>query len=924
MARAVFALLLLSVVAAAHVARGGTLSARAAAATLVASALLLLVVRALRARRSLSTPGQVIRKVLISTQRDLGERTLRAFNLLEQKQSLRGQSAELADLHFERLVQRASLDAVSNLGKRRARIFAQLALLLLGTSTLVAVAAPLRLLEGLDVLAARNGRAPVDMRWLERPRIDGRPPSYLRQQDSVLALDSAAVLPEGTELSVRGRALHQDRELVLTDGVEQVPFVDDGSGALVAHWTLTRTVELKVAAKFGDVLIHEPRVLQLHSQRDRVPSVQLEGAPAEHELDKLEKLELRWSAIDDHSISQVDLVLRSGGRIERRTLERYPSDKRRASGGYVLYPHDAFLKRIFLPVTVRIEARDNDARQGSKWGQSAPIVLKPPTVGSPQNARYAALKALRDRLVDFLGKRIELDAIEEPKAKAEARRQLLEELTKLETEGLDSLAKEYQGLAVPRGWLNFARGQLERLRLAYRNKRNELKATEEAVLAIDSPLGSLAFRDAQAVAKQLGDVAEEAALGARQAQESEARDAGVERLDIAISVLRDGAKQLQALGVLGADLGNVALADLGRVTRSREQLDMMHAELAALHMAARLHRPNPSYSSKGGGGGGTESGGGRSGGSGTDAQGDPSQADKDFNRLAEDLARLAQEHGDAVDRTSMALDSAESGLETEQLSEEAKQRAEQLRRSAVHLPQPGERPGTGRASAALAREHTGAMAHDLERLALDEALESGRRARAAAEDAQRRGVDPQTQAQLQRTLSELKEQIAWAEQLQRQIQQQKEQAAQKSLSEIGELERELSERARRMSEEASGQAALPQDVRDRLSQAQRFMEEAANRLRSGEGEVGLNLQRSAQRLLEESETGQTGGEEQDQRGPDGEQTGKRRVGTGGDVPDPEADNGAEEFRRRVLQGLGKRGGGRLSKAVKRYAEGLLR
>ena len=50
----------------------------------------------------------------------------------------------------------------------------------------------------------------------------------------------------------------------------------------------------------------------------------------------------------------------------------------------------------------------------------------------------------------------------------------------------------------------------------------------------------------------------------------------------------------------------------------------------------------------------------------------------------------------------------------------------------------------------------------------------------------------------------------------------------------------------------------------------------------------------------------------------------RAVATGGDVPAPDEKARAEEFRKRVLEGLGREKSERLSPAVQRYAEGLLR
>src|SRR5690606_3801397 len=142
-----------------------------------------------------------------------------------------------------------------------------------------------------------------------------------------------------------------------------------------------------------------------------------------------------------------------------------------------------------------------------------------------------------------------------------------------------------------------------------------------------------------------------------------------------------------------------------------------------------------------------------------------------------------------------------------------------------------------------------------------------------------------------------------------------------ALSEVARLERELSERASRLASESGRDVALPEDVQGRLREAEGLMREASRRLGSGEGEAGVQLQRQAQRLLEESQTGQTN---EGERQAPGEQRGGRASGFGGDVPGEDDRKAAEEFRRRVVEGLGKSGGGRLSPAVKRYAEGLLR
>jgi hypothetical protein len=929
LARAMWALLLVAVVGAAHLARSGSATTRWVAAGMICAALIQLVVHRWVFRRRFRTEAGAIRSTVSHTDPALGGKLERAVRLTHAVgERAGGQSAELAHLHLERTIARIDEPRMQRSARQRARGWRQLAVVGVAGAAFVVAVAPWHSLEGANVLLSRNGAAPLAMDWLELVQVAATPPSYLRQKETFLRFGTQVALPEGTEVSVRGVAVRSERELVLTDGEVEVEFVADGAGSVVAHWVLERTTTLFVAARFGQTRISEERRLEIHSRVDQLPTVQLQGAPREFRLEELDRLELLWKASDDHSLTQVDLVLRSAGKEERRSLESFPADKRTGSGGHVLKADDPFLKRVFLPVVVRVEARDNDPREGDKWGKSAAFILRPPGVGSPELARYQALVGLRTQLVELLAAYLDAAKAEVPSPARAVRTEMLERLAKLRASSAEVLAASYGSLTVPGGWSAFIEGQLQRLEKALNRHKDEQQTLESIVLGVNSALGTLATQDSREVSKQLGDVAEEAAFAARLAQDAEKRGDGVERLAIAIQVLQSGAKELLQLGTLGADLGAVALGDLGRVMRSTDREDFLHAELAALHMAERLHRPNKSFGSKGGGGGGVESGSGGGGGEGSDAQGEPSEADSDFQRMARDLERLAQEHAELMDRTGSALRAAEDSAATsgQDVREEAERRAASLRESVVRLPQPGETPGTGRASAALAREHAGAMAHELERLDFERALESGRRAKAAAEEAARGGdLDPTTRSDVQRALSALEEQLRWTRERADMQERLTEQAAREKLGELSGFERELAERAGRLSTESSGQAALPQDVRDRLERAGRLMKDAAVELEAGRGKGAGELQLEAQRLLEDSETG----EMQDDPSGDGstghdDKEGGRAPSHGGDVPDPEDRNRAEDFRRRVLEGLGKKGGGRLDPAIKRYAEGLLR
>jgi len=107
-----------------------------------------------------------------------------------------------------------------------------------------------------------------------------------------------------------------------------------------------------------------------------------------------------------------------------------------------------------------------------------------------------------------------------------------------------------------------------------------------------------------------------------------------------------------------------------------------------------------------------------------------------------------------------------------------------------------------------------------------------------------------------------------------------------------------------------------------------LMRDASKELNAGHGEPGLSLQREAQRLLEQTNSGQNGsgdndGKQQQPQSPRDSSSSKGKdMRTDADVPRAEGGQ-ADDFRRRVLDGLSKQGSGRLSDAVRRYAEGLL-
>ena len=923
--RALLALLLAAFLASAHLARMGTPPWR----TLVAGLLVGLVVGwaiwTVRDRRAWQSPRRAIGRVLLPTDRQLGERALRALALAEQAaQDEFAGSRDLARYHLERLLGRASVQAIGRMAARRASRWhwAAAGFLVLGATAVAPD--PARVVEGFDVLLASRGRAPLPLSWLDFVRVTAQPPAYLRGEDRDLVRGGLTTeQPTGTLLTVRGIPTRKGRRLVLTDGTTEVPFVSDGSGGVVARWSVQADAVLRVAARFGEVLIEEHDSLPVATRVDEAPRVEVEGAPRTVHLRDVDRLSILYFVTDDHGLREIDLVLRAGNREERRVLARLSGETRIERGGHALTPQDSFLQRVFLPVQVSIEARDNDPVRGPKWGHSQPITIVAPTVGEAEAARFSALQTARDAIVELLAWQSQNQ--ESSDAEREARRRARRAAGAVQS----AVEDNYDGIRVPEGLATFLLGQASVLTKRPRPGASSIQKTEDVLLSLDTAIRALAHRDAQRVARRIADIAEEAAAGAKQARETEQRAVGLARLDSALAALLDSGTQLRRLDALGHDLGSVTLSDRGRIERARREDHLQHAERAARHLAARLRRPKPSTAVVRGAG--TETG----GFGGPSTWGDPSHADDLFDQLATELHQLVQEHASEIGVVERALFDAEQGIDLADVRAAARQRAAAVRKAISGLPLSGGEPGSARAAAGLAREYGESMAQSLEKLNLSEAVQSGRDAVSALREARRKARDRALPSDVLDAIAlrdaeeGLAQAVAWAEAVLQHLRHKAESRALRELRRSGLHEQDLAQRATNLGSRGRiSETALPQDLVDQLDRAASLMRQAATELDEGQGAAGLRSQREAQRLLEQSSTGRTTDDDRNGRDANGQTDavdgrGRSRMRTDGNVPGAGNNESADEFRNRVLEGLAGERAGRLAPAVKRYAEGLL-
>ncbi len=826
----------LVVTAAMFLARMGTTPARAGAVVVLLSMLVAVVTyRALEAR-AFRDSARILERIVGRVDRERADRAIRALSLLRSG-GTHGASATLADLHVTRTLNALPRDGVARRASSLA-FYLGVSSLVLGIANMGACAAnPWAVFEGADILLARRGLAPVGMAWLVDPQIRARPPEYLHQEERrVLAYEEAS-LPRGTLLTVRGVPVHAGRRLLLTDGVSEVPFVEDGTGQVVARWPLAGSVTVRVIARFTDVVIPEAQDTPIESVADRAPEVKLEGAPSQVALADRESaadIPLRYEATDDHGLREVHLVLRAGLREERRVLAHLDGETRADRGGYMLHANDPFLRKSHAPIDVCVEAKDNDPITGPKWGTSAAITIAPPDVGEPEARMLEALAGVRGELVDQLAWRLShslpTKAAERPEFFDRETRFGRDANTLLES----TLSASYAGVRVPGRLAVRLRGRMRKLDDAVATqarmpstqaRASVVKATERMVLVVDAVVRGQGVKHTRGVAKELADVADDLAASAVLAEKPTSIAGGHERMQAAVRVLAGGGRAMQRLGALGRDLGEIVETDLRRVDRAQAASDFPHAVLAAQDLAARLRQPDPSFGARGGrpSHAGGESGGGR--GAPDAEEGEGSEVEQAFNQASEELDKLTSEHASHVGKVEQSLEATESQ-------------------------------------------------HD-------------KNANPAGEKVRERSPAKSSAA----------------------------------LREDGDLESKLAERVRELGKKGRDEDALPAAALEALASAEQAAKEAAEALKQGDVEKGLQRQREAQQKLETAKEALGEGE----AAPRGEGESDRNFSPDhASIPKADAHKGPEEFRKRVIKGLGQSSGSRLRDAVKRYAEGLLR
>src|SRR5262245_56475954 len=167
----------------AHLARFGSPLARGLGAGGLVALVVALVVRSIVERRRRHDVAHTLRLTVLKTDPQLGGATLRALGLVNRAASddTVGSPA-LAQLHLSRLLARVPEERIDARASRAARILSAAGLLLSCAAFVSVLFEPFRIVEGLNVLVARGGEAPLYLKWIDEVDVEAAPPEYLHEK----------------------------------------------------------------------------------------------------------------------------------------------------------------------------------------------------------------------------------------------------------------------------------------------------------------------------------------------------------------------------------------------------------------------------------------------------------------------------------------------------------------------------------------------------------------------------------------------------------------------------------------------------------------------------------------------------------------------------------------------------------------------
>ncbi|HWV39915.1 MAG TPA: hypothetical protein VN033_15705, partial [Vulgatibacter sp.] len=140
---------------------------------------------------------------------------------------------------------------------------------------------------------------------------------------------------------------------------------------------------------------------------DGVPAISIEAPAGDEVLTEADAVEIAFDASDDFGVAAVELVFRVAGAGEERIpIASYGDPMPRASGTH-RWELATLGVRPGDTITWYLRARDNDAVDGGKWGQSRTLTIKIFSEAEHRRELIAKVQEAWERLVLVLGDRVE-------------------------------------------------------------------------------------------------------------------------------------------------------------------------------------------------------------------------------------------------------------------------------------------------------------------------------------------------------------------------------------------------------------------------------------------------------------------------------------------------------------------------------------
>lgn len=243
-------------------------------------------------------------------------------------------------------------------------------------------------------------------------------PGYLKLPPRIITGSSGEVLaPRGTQVELRGQLLlpAQRAELLLeldtgaaaAPAAAPPPQVDVEEGRLVARFTVTGPGAYRfILHTEADEALREPDAHRITIEVDRPPRVDLRAPADDLEVTQpRSRVELAYSAEDDHGLGPLDLVWRIDDHEQRLTV-RQGVGLRQMAGTW-----EWDLAQVDLRPGVRVsywfEVKDNDDVGGPNLGRSRTLYLHLYSAAQKHDEMLGREQVLLDHAVQLLGDRID-------------------------------------------------------------------------------------------------------------------------------------------------------------------------------------------------------------------------------------------------------------------------------------------------------------------------------------------------------------------------------------------------------------------------------------------------------------------------------------------------------------------------------------